>query len=374
MDSVTTKIINEIIDAFLLKGRLVYYDALKSGNINDTYSIVTDYCGSPRQYLVQRLNHNVFRNPNEVAENILAVTKHIEDKLFHNRVRDIRRKVIKLYVRPEGDYYYITDDGDYWRVMSYVVNSETHDSASTPMLLRSVGDAFGEFQMYLSDFDAESLNVTIPDFHNTEKRYEDMQKAAEEDKLGRLVNVKAEYDYLMSMRSYASFFRERYERGEIPLRVTHNDTKCNNVMFDASSSEHLAVIDLDTVMPGFVAHDFGDAVRFAANTAAEDEEDTSKVSFDLAKYEAFAKGFIPEVRDALTEVEVNTLALGALTMTVELATRFLDDYITGDNYFKTRYPGHNLVRAKSQIALARDIQRKFGKMQKIVLDVYNGKM
>ncbi|MBP5155144.1 MAG: aminoglycoside phosphotransferase family protein [Clostridia bacterium] len=358
MDSSTTKIINEIIDVFLLKGHLVYYDALKSGNINDTYSIVTDYCGSPRQYLVQKLNHRVFRNPREVAENILAVTNHIEDKLFHNRVRDIRRRVIKLYVRPDGEYYFVSDDGDYWRVMSYVINSETHNSASTPLLLRSVGDAFGEFQMYLSDFDAESLNVTIPDFHNTEKRYEDMRRAAEEDKLGRLADVKPEYDYLMSMRSYASFFREKHEKGEIPLRVTHNDTKCNNVMFDAYSSEHLAVIDLDTVMPGFVAHDFGDAVRFAANPGGEDAEDLSSVRLDMNLFKAFASGFVPRINGMVTECELDTLPEGVLCITLELAARFLTDYLQGDVYFKCKKPNHNLLRTRAQTALARDISKK----------------
>lgn len=363
MDNFTGRLLEEIIHAFRLKGKLVYYDALISGNINDTYTVITDYGGSPRQYLVQRLNHHVFREPIHVAENIIKVTAHIQEKLYENGVHDVRRRVIKLYTRPDGSYYFITPDGDYWRTMSYVFDSETHDTADTPEMLRAVGDAFGEFQMYLSDFDASTLFITIPDFHNTEKRFAAMREAAERNENGRLKDVREEYDYLMSMSRYASFFREKHEKGEIPLRVTHNDTKCNNVMFDSFSNEPLAVIDLDTVMPGFVAHDFGDAVRFAANPGGEDGEDLSRIRLDMDLFVAFASGFVPRINGAATRAELETLPEGVLCITLELAARFLTDYLDGDKYFKCKKPFHNLIRTRAQTALAKDIYAKLPKMR-----------
>jgi hypothetical protein len=270
--------------------------------------------------------------------------------------------------------FYVDEDHSFWRISKYINDSMTYEVCDSLFALEEAGRAFGKFQNNLSDFDAQKLYETIPDFHNTKKRMLDFMRHVVEDSCDRCDSVTPEIEYLVSVQKKATELSDMLERGELPLRVTHNDTKINNVLFDKDTERALVVIDLDTVMPGLVAHDFGDAVRFAANTAAEDEKDISKISFDLSKFTAFSKGFIPEVRDALTEAEVNTLALGAFTMTVELATRFLDDYITGDNYFKTRYPGHNLVRARSQIALARDIQHKLGRMNGIVKDIYNEKM
>jgi Ser/Thr protein kinase RdoA (MazF antagonist) len=218
----------------------------------------------------------------------------------------------------------------------------------------------------LDGFDASSLHISIPDFHNTKKRFENFHIAIDNDSYGRVSKVKEEIDKLLAFEEKACQLQDYLDDGALALRVTHNDTKCNNVSFDKTTGEALAVLDLDTVMSGAIAHDFGDAIRFIANTTIEDDPDTDKVALDIEKYTAFTKGFVSEVKDGLTELEKETLNLGVFTMTVELAVRFLDDYICGDKYFKTKYPGHNLERARNQIALAEDIERKSDAMRQII--------
>lgn len=351
-----------IVKEFELKGKLVGIRCESSGNINDTYVAETDYYGSQRQYIVQRVNHKVFSSPYNVAENVCKVTDHIERKLRAEGAADYRRMVMRYYRKPDGSYYHITPEGNYWRVLSYVYGAVTVDSADIPHLY-AAGVAFGKFQNNLSDFPADSLIETIPDFHNTKKRYDDLRKAAAADVAGRLEEVREEYEYLLSMEPAARVLCDMSEKCEIPLRVVHNDTKCNNVMFDIETGNHLAVIDLDTVMPGLVAYDFGDAVRFAANPGGEDNADLSKVYLDLDYYSAFAEGFVPSVMGKVTPLEVETLPDGVLAITLELAARFLTDYLNGDVYFKCKMPRHNLVRTKAQIALAKDINVKMPKLR-----------
>lgn len=349
---------NTIINEFNLKGTLSRIYCVSAGNINDTYVATTAYEEGERQYLVQRVNHNVFSSPELIAENVCKVTDHIEHKLREAGVEDIRRRVLRYYRKADGSYYHITPEGEYWRVLSYVYSSINSSLSDAPRL-RSAGIAFGEFQQQLSDFPADELHETIPDFHNTKKRYDDLRASAKEDKLGRLASVKKEYDYLMSMEKEATLLCELSEQGLLPHRVVHNDTKCNNVMFDFKTGEHLAVIDLDTVMPGLVAYDFGDAVRFAANPGGEDNPAPHSVYLDVEFYTAFAEGFVPCLLGSITDKEIETLPDGVLAITLELATRFLKDYLDGDVYFKCKMPKHNLVRTKAQIALAKDI---YGKM------------
>ncbi len=366
----------EVCDIFGIPGTFEKYEQIVMGNINTTYKVTFRRDdGSTKSYIVQKVNMYVFKKPRQIMSNIDLVTTYIKQKNAEAGINDTRT-FMHFYHTHNGkrQNFYVDFDHAFWRVSKYIEDTVTFDVCESLFALEEAGRAFGKFQNTLSDFDAQKLYETIPDFHNTKKRLVDFLCHVVEDSCDRVDTVMPEIDYLVSVGKKASELTEMLDHGELPLRVTHNDTKINNVLFDKNTEKALVVIDLDTVMPGLVAHDFGDAVRFAANTAAEDECDISKISFDLTKFTAFAKGFIPEVRDALTENEVNTLALGAFTMTTELATRFLDDYITGDNYFKTRYPGHNMIRAKSQIALARDIQKKLGRMQQIVLDVYNGKL
>ena len=348
----------KIIKEFALKGELVNISCISAGNINDTY-VAKTICGEgEKEYIFQRVNHFVFENPERVAENVCKVTDHVEAKYREAGLLDIRRRVMRYYRRTDGSYFYVSDKGEYWRVLSCVYNAISIDYADVPHL-RQAGIAFGEFQNCLSDFPAETLYETIPDFHNTVKRYSDLKKAAEGDKFNRLQDVREEYDYLISMEEQACSLCRMAEEGILPYRVVHNDTKCNNVMFDAVTGEHLAVIDLDTVMSGLVAYDFGDAVRFAANPGGEDNEDLSQVYLDLRYYSAFAEGFVPCIYGKVTNKEIETLPDGVLAITLELAARFLTDYLNGDLYFKCKKPFHNRIRTKAQIKLAQDI---FGKM------------
>ena len=349
------------IDEFGLKGEYVKYVCINSGNINDTYVIRTEVDGRLKNYLAQRINTNAFAEPEKIADNVVKVTEFIRQKLIEQHSYDVKRKALHYFRKANGAFYAIDNDS-YWRVVSYINDSVTHDIAD-PDILYHTGAAFGEFQKLLSDFPLERLYDTIKDFHNTKKRYEALKAAAAEDKCGRLSSVKEEYDYLLSMEKEAFVICDLYESGAIPERVTHNDTKCNNVMFDALTGEHLAVIDLDTVMPGLVAYDFGDAVRFAANPAGEDCEDVSKVHLDLDYYSAFASGFLPYVLGTLNDAEIASLPDGVLSITLELAARFLTDYLSGDVYFKCKKPMHNLIRTRAQIALAKDICSKLGAMR-----------
>lgn len=350
-----------VIKEFRLQGSINKIDCIGRGNINDTYLAQTLVENGEREYIFQRVNHFVFSEPQKIAENVIKVTEHIENKLRMRGVTDIRRHVMHYYRKPDGSYFHITENGEYWRVLSCIYNAHSVDHADITHL-RSAGVAFGEFQSLLSDFPSETLYTTIPDFHNTKKRYESLRAAAERDAHGRLKNVKSEYDYLLSMEPYAVKLCEMQEKGILKCRVVHNDTKCNNVMFDNLTGEHLAVIDLDTVMQGLVANDFGDAVRFAANPGGEDNEDLSRVYLDLDYYTAFAEGFVPQIIGKVTDEEIEALPDGVLSITLELAARFLTDYLNGDVYFKCKKINHNLFRTRAQIALAKDV---FGKMPEL---------
>lgn len=252
--------------------------------------------------------------------------------------------------------------------MNYV-DSVTFNASDDLGIIESTGKAFGYFQTQLSDFDGSVLYETIPDFHNTKKRLDTLFSHVADDPCGRADEVRKEIDYILSVREKAGKLSEQFADGEIPKRVTHNDTKCNNVLFDRNTKEPLVVIDLDTIMPGMSMYDFADAVRFIANTAVEDEPDTSKVFFDTAKFRAFAKGFIGETIDSLEPIEISNLVKATFSITIELASRFLDDYITGDQYFRCAYPKHNLVRTRCQLKLAEDIERKWDELEWIVQDI-----
>ena len=346
---------------FRLNGDLYSITVLTEGNINKTYRM--DYRladGTVKSYITQQINPYVFRHPAEIMRNIDLVTTHIRNKTGNSKAS------LHFHHTADGKNYYVDEeDGSFWRLYTFIPAFSFKVSPSLE-IMRNAGEAFGEFQMQLADFDASLLFETIPDFHNTKKRLDTFFSHVEEDPLGRAASIQGEIAYLRELYPIACELSECLVRGEIPLRVTHNDTKINNVLFDAATYRALTVIDLDTVMPGLAMHDFGDAVRFGASTAAEDEPDLSLVSLDLEKYRAFAEGFIGRTRTALTARELDTMALGALTITVELASRFLDDYLLGDKYFSVNYAAHNLVRARCQLALARDMQGKFDKMREII--------
>ena len=359
---------NQLAEIFQLNGTVTDYSVISNGNINNTYDVTVEIEGEPRHFVFQKVNIYVFKNPKRIMKNIAKITHHIADKL-EEQGQD-RDQVMHFATRENGKNYYTENQG-FWRISEYVPGSVTFNSCEDLEKLQSAGKAFGKFQTMLSDFDATDLYETIPNFHNTRSRIAVFLRHVNEDPCGRADEVEEEIEKIKAFKPLAIRLNELVDSDELPLRVTHNDTKINNVLFDKQTGNAKTVIDLDTVMPGLVAHDFGDAIRFAANTAAEDEKDLSLVSLDMARFEAFAKGFIPEIAHTMTKTEIETLALGALTMTVELAVRFLDDYITGDQYFKTKYRGHNLVRAKCQLRLAEDMLARMDEMNAIVNEIAN---
>jgi hypothetical protein len=354
--------LKSICRVFGIEGDLINYETITAGNINNTYKVACSRPdGTKKLYILQKINNYVFKDPVRIMSNIDLVTTYIRNK-------NTGRPSLHFHHTENRNNYYQNPDSGFWRLCSFI-DSVTYDVCDDPDILRRAGQAFGEFQTQLSDFDASRLYETIPEFHNTKKRLEKLFDDAEEDKYGRAASVRGELSYIKSMRGAACSLNEMLERGEIPFRVTHNDTKINNVLFDKDTREPLTVVDLDTVMPGLVMHDFGDAVRSSANTSAEDEPDLTKVSLDLNLFRSFSEGFISQTAGALSDKEIDNMALGALTITIELASRFLDDYITGDKYFKVDYDGQNLVRTRCQLKLAQDMENKFRMMNVIVKEM-----
>ena len=350
--------LHEVCKLFRIYDEFLGYETIQMGNVNRTYKVnfrLAD--GSPKSFLVQNVNTYAFRNPIALMDNIDHVTEHIRNKK--------PGQMALHFHHTEDRKTYVIDGENFWRMTNYV-RSVTYNTVKDPQILRSAGKAFGEFQMDLSDFDSSRLYETIPNFHNTRKRYEAFDAAVKADKAGRAAEVREEIDYLFSIQDLACRLTDLHNAGKLPLRVTHNDTKINNVLFHPEDNSAMIVIDLDTVMPGLIGHDFGDAIRFAANFVEEDCKDFEKAGVDLEVFRAFADGFLSQTAKTLTDTEVETLALSCFVLTAELATRFLADYLDGDLYFNTKYPGHNLVRARCQIALAKDMLRKMPQMEAIV--------
>ncbi len=362
--------IQEICNLFNVEGKYASCVELSTGNINTTFLVKFINGDEERNYIIQKINVNVFKDPEKLMDNIVRVTAYVRKNITKKGLMT-RKFVLRVFTAKYDERPYLIDnDGNYWRCYRFIPNAITYDAVDDINIIEKAGVAFGRFQNCLDGFRASSLYITIPDFHNTIARYQAFKQAVEKDELKRVANVKREVEALLEMEEQACLLQKYLDQGLLPLRVTHNDTKCNNVTFDKDTGEPLAVLDLDTVMPGAVAHDFGDAIRFIANTKLEDDPDYQSVSLDLEKYKAFAKGFIGEVKNNLTEFEKQTMNLGLITMTVELAVRFLTDYILGDTYFKVKYPGHNVDRARNQIALAQDILRKSAQTEKILDSIY----
>jgi len=364
--SIMDKKIEWLCRRFGIEGEYQRYEVVTNGHINTTYKVYFYRDNEVKDYILQRINTYVFKNPVEVMNNISSVTEYIRAKIKQGGI-SAKRFVLHYYKNVEdGNYYIIGDQGGFWRLCRYIDNSITFNETDNLTLIEETSKAFGNFQLHLADYPVKSLHIAIPHFHNTVMRYENFKKSVEQNESGRADEVSNDIEEYLKLEEIATQMYKMQKRGELPLKVTHNDTKCNNVLFDEDTFENLAVIDLDTVMPGLVAFDFGDSIRFGANTCAEDERDTSKVKLDMAKYEAFAKGFMQTVGATLTENEKETMALGAITMTVECGLRFLTDYIDGDKYFKVECSDHNLVRARCQLALAKDMIEKYDEMKAIV--------
>ena len=358
--------IREICSQFDIGGEYVGCEENFTGNINNTFKVTFMRDGEIKEYILQKINKRVFKDPERVMDNIVRVTNHIREKVIQ-RFGCTKTGVLRAFPNLKHNSHYVIDDiGEYWRCYRFIKNSITYDACDDLAIIEKMGKAFGLFQNDLIDFSAESLFITIPDFHDTKKRYNALRDAIKLNPLKRVKNIEEEIKTLLSFEQKACELQGYIDENLLPLRVTHNDTKCNNVSFDKQTGSVLAVLDLDTVMPGAIAHDFGDAIRFIANSLKEDDPNYKHVKINLEKYESFTKGFVGEIKDLLTDLEKSTLVLGVFTMTVEVAVRFLTDYILGDVYFRNKYPGHNVDRTKNQIALAQDILLNFDKMEQIL--------
>ncbi len=348
--------ISKVLEQF---GISAEFKLFGNGHINDTY-----YVESTPPYILQRLNTNTFKKPKEVMSNIKLVTSHIRAKL-EEQGGDTARGTLNFLDAKDGNPYYITEDGEFYRAYRFVGGAHSCDSTDDPMQLYYAAKAFGHFQNMLADFPADKLFEVIPNFHNTKSRYADFKKALADNLSGRADSCQDEIKFVLDREADASVVVDDIEEGRIPLRVTHNDTKINNVLLDDVTGEGVCVIDLDTVMPGSLLYDFGDALRSGGSSGAEDEPDLDKIWFDEAKFEAFAKGFL-EVLPSITERELELLPFSVKLMTLECGSRFLADYLNGDTYFRTHYPEHNLVRARTQFKLVADIEAKYESLMEIV--------
>lgn len=350
---------NDILVHFGLKDCISSYG---NGHINDTYVV-----HSEPQYILQRINKNVFNDPSKVMENIVGVTKFLREKII-KAGGDPDRETLNVINTVDGKSYYVHDDGEYYRVYKFITDSKSYDLVECPEQLYNVAKAFGKFQNMLADYPADKLNEVIVDFHNTKVRYDQFMTAFEKDAAHRAGNVQDEIKFVLDRACDASVIVDAIKDGRIPLRVTHNDTKLNNVLIDNKSGEAVCVIDLDTVMPGSLLYDYGDALRFAGSTGAEDERDLSKIWFNIDNFEAFTRGFI-ETLPSITKEEIKLLPFSIKLMTLECGSRFLADYLNGDVYFKTHYPEHNLDRCRTQFKLVKDIEDKMDRLNEIVSDI-----
>ena len=358
--------IKNIINQFDFQGRYFSVEELTSGNINVTYKLTyIQEDGSRQQYVLQKINTTVFKKPTELMENIRLVVNHIARAMDKENVAR-ERHILEFISVKQGGYLYCDGNGGYWRAYVFVDNAVAYNSIEKPEHFREAGRGFGKFQKYLFDFPAEKLAATIPDFHNTTKRFYAFVAAVAADKAGRVSSIEKEIDFFFDRRKMMNKIIALTESGVLPERVTHNDTKLNNVLIDNETGKAICVIDLDTVMPGSILYDYGDAIRYGACTAAEDEPDTSKIGVDMELFKLFTDGFVSEIAHTITDDEIKNLPLGVLVLTCELAMRFLTDYINGDEYFKVQYHEHNLVRARAQMKLLEEFEKRYDEMQEYV--------
>ena len=351
----TLQEIQEIFSHFAVDSTPISKETKQSGNINRTYAVNT---ADGKQYILQRVNTYVFKQPQALMENIVGVTSFLAQKIQKDGGDPLRQTLTPLPAK-DGTYFYEDPTaGGFWRLYYLITDAIAYDSAVRSGILGEAARTFGKFQRQLEDYPAETLHETIPDFHNTVARYEAFETAVAEDAAGRASEVEEEIRKLRHLKPYAALIVDGIKEGRIPVRVTHNDTKLNNVLMDVETGKGLCVIDLDTVMPGSLLYDFGDSIRFAANNTAEDDPDLSRVFLRTELYEEYVAGFLAGVGDAITPEEIALLPESVLILTYELALRFMTDYLNGDKYFKLLYPEHNLVRTRAQLRLAEDIRQK----------------
>ena len=362
--------LNEAIAAFPIEtaqnGSLVESSPYGNGHINDTFLL---RCKAPdnreKKFILQRMNHNIFKNPPQLMENVVHVTQYLR-KTILSQGGDPDRETLNVLQTRDGADWFQDSSQNYWRVFPFIERSVCLEKVESAKDFYDSAVAFGNFQKQLADFPVEILHETIPNFHNTASRFADFQKAVSEGDPTRIALAQAEIAFALERQKETSVLVNLLAEGALPLRVTHNDTKLNNILFDADTHKALCIIDLDTVMPGLSLYDFGDSIRFGASTGAEDETDLTKVELDLTLFEAFAKGYLEGCAGRLTAKETELLPMGAKLMTYECGIRFLADFLTGDHYFKIHRDHHNLDRARTQFKLVADMEAKWQEMTTIV--------
>ncbi len=360
---------NEVFNIYgLSKDEYIGIRPIKSGHINNTYTLYFDKGNRVKRYLLQEININVFKNPEELMANIEKVTVFCHDKLKSKKVVNYKNKFLRIFKTKDGKAYFVSSRNHYYRLFHFVENAVTFQTAEDDKMFENAGYTIGTFLNLLSDFPADQLNETILNFHNTAIRYQTFLESLKADKLNRAATCKEEINFVLEHKDITHQITDLLETKQMPIRVIHNDTKLNNIMFDFNNHDGLCLIDLDTIMPGSIVYDFGDAVRSGCNLGAEDEKDLSKVIFDVNLFRSFSQGFLNAVKESITDVELHNLTMGAIIMTFECGMRFLTDYLDGDTYFKTQYEDHNLIRCRSQFHLVKQMLEKKDELDKIILE------
>ena len=355
----------ELMTHFCVQGDVVSAEPFGNGHINTTIHVCVDDNGAIREFVLQKININVFKNPRKLMQNYVGVTKFLRRKAQQSG-GDPDREALNVILTREHKGFHMTGDGECWRLILYVTDSISYDRVEREEQFYDSALAFGKFQRDLADYPAETLYETIPNFHNTPDRLRLLREAIDADPCDRVREVESEIAFALEREEFAATLEKAHEAGILPLKVTHNDTKLNNILFDKKSGKPICVVDLDTIMPGYSVNDFGDSIRFGATTAAEDEANLSKVNFDIGLYETYVRGFIEGAGDGLSKGEIQLLPIGAIMMTYECGVRFLTDYIQGDTYFRTSRDGQNLDRARNQFKLVKDMEAKLPEMTEIV--------
>lgn len=354
----------EALASFQTEGKVISCEHYGNGHINDTFLVISERQEGRKRYILQRMNHEIFNQPEALMKNVERVTSFLEQEIRKSG-GEAERETLHIIRTVEDKAFYKDSIGSYWRMYDFIENTNSYDKVEKPEDFYQSAYAFGNFQRLLADFNAATLVETIPNFHHTPLRYKTFLEAVEKDSFKRAAEVKEEIEFFLAHEADMQICQNKLEDGTLPLRVTHNDTKLNNILMDKETGKGLCVIDLDTVMPGLSIFDFGDSIRFGANTAAEDETDLSKVSLDLELYGLYAKGFLEGCGGRLTSEEIEMMPYGAKNMTMECGMRFLTDYLQGDTYFKIHREKHNLDRCRTQIALVKDMESKWDEMKRL---------
>jgi aminoglycoside phosphotransferase (APT) family kinase protein len=360
------KQLQEISKKFQIYGQILHAETLKIGHINETYTASYDQGGTRVRYIHQKINRNVFHNPSGVMKNVMRVTTHIRKKQELKNARDITRRSLILIPTRDGKAYYQNGGGEVWRTFVFVEGVETFEAAQSPDQAFQAGKAFGEFQNLLVDLPGGRLFETIPDFHNTRKRFEALQQAVQKDHYNRVKDAKPEVAFVLKREGLVDRILNAMAKGQIPERITHNDTKFNNVMLDVVTGEAMCIVDLDTVMPGCALYDFGDMVRTTTSTTLEDEVDLRKVKMQMPMFKKLAQGYISAAGQFLNKSERGLIAFSGKLITLEIGMRFLTDFLSGDSYFRIHRPNHNLDRCRTQFKLVESIERQEEAMQTYV--------